>query len=100
MRLTFRVVVALSAAFVLTGTAAAKETTFGVAEETAVAGPEAAAVLLGFVEDGAVVGARSAAVLLAASQPADRQLAGRRGAPTPAKARGKNSAAKTARSTN
>jgi hypothetical protein len=102
MRLTIRYVVAFSAAFALAGTAAAKEVTYGVTEETAVVGAEAAAVLLGSVEDTAVVGARSAAVLLEASQPADSQLTGKQSAPTAAKARAnaKRGVAKAARSTN
>jgi len=69
MGLTTRLVIALSAALVLVGTATANEATFSAVEETAIVGPEAAAVLLSTGDDDAVVGSGAASVLLAASQP-------------------------------
>ena len=71
MKPTFRLVVAFCATLLVTGTVAAKEATSSLAEETAVVGPEAAAVLLGAIDEEAVAGSRAATVLLDASKPAE-----------------------------
>jgi hypothetical protein len=76
MRVALHVVVAFTAVFVLAGTARANEAGLGAAEETATAGPEAAAVLLGTAEDDAVAGSRAASVLLSASQTVETHVAG------------------------
>jgi hypothetical protein len=68
---TTRVVIALSAALLFAGRATAEGATFSAVEETAIVGPEAAAVLLSTGEDDAVVGSAAAAVLLGASEPVE-----------------------------
>jgi hypothetical protein len=68
---TTRVVIALSAALLFAGRATAEGATFSAVEETAIVGPEAAAVLSSTGEDDAVVGSAAAAVLLGASEPVE-----------------------------